>query len=122
MALPTTISTRPPPPPGGATTSPWRGHSTTSAARSRQLALPARLRGEREGTRRVSDGEGEVGSATADVAPPHPAPLRPCMDRGDNGRVFGDMVDASYRHLWPVGEGLGCRGRRSRSCRSGMSL
>jgi hypothetical protein len=45
-----------------------------------------------------------------------------CMDRGDSGRVFGDMVDASYRHLWPVGEGLGCRGRRSRSCCSGMSL
>src|SRR6266446_1107243 len=37
---------------------------------------------------------------------------RRCMDRGDSGRVFGDMVDAFYRHLWPVGEGLGCRGRR----------
>jgi hypothetical protein len=45
-----------------------------------------------------------------------------CIDRRDSGRVFGDMVDTSYRHLWPVGEGLGCRGRRSRSCRSGMSL
>src|SRR6266446_6152293 len=32
---------------------------------------------------------------------------RRCMDRGDSGRVFGDMVDAFYRHLWPVGEGLG---------------
>ena len=45
-----------------------------------------------------------------------------CMDGRDSGRVFGDMVDALYRHCWPVGEGLGCRGRSSRSCRSGMSL
>ena len=24
-----------------------------------------------------------------------------------SGRVFGDMVDTSYRHLWPVGGGAG---------------
>ena len=32
-------------------------------------------------------------------------PAGQCMDRGDSGRVFGDMVDASYRHFWHVGEG-----------------
>ena len=59
---------------------------------------------------------------------PSPASLRSapspamCTDWRDNGRVFGDMVDASYRHLWPVGEGRGCHGRRSRSCPSEVSL
>jgi hypothetical protein len=35
--------------------------------------------------------------------------VRPlCTDRRDSGRVFEDMVDASYRHFGRLGEGLGC--------------
>src|SRR5438128_2673654 len=51
------------------------------------------------------------------MACPSPASLRSapspevCIDRGDSGRVFGDMVDTFYRHFWPVGEGLGRRER-----------
>src|SRR5215469_7755930 len=49
---------------------------------TRPLALSARQRGEREGTRRVSDGEGEVGLAGGATPPPHPDPLRPRRRRG----------------------------------------
>src|SRR5258708_31832015 len=49
-------------------------------------ALSARLRGEREGTHRVRDGEGEVGLAGGRYPPPHPDPLRP---QGRRGRALG---------------------------------
>src|SRR5207247_2283475 len=65
------------------------------------------------------EGRGEVEEPARSQrrhGPPHPpaatAPgpslssRKRCMDRGDSGRVFGDMVDASCRHLWPLGEGL----------------
>src|SRR5260370_18374637 len=52
----------------------------------RNIALSARLRGEREGTRRVSDGEGEVGRAVvwSRLSPPPPRPPPP--PRGGGGR------------------------------------
>src|SRR6266478_5104248 len=75
----------------------------------------------------VSTAVAKGSTATSVACRPSPSrfagpSLSPCIDRRDSGRVFGDMVDTSYRHLWPVGEGLGCRGRRSRSCRSDKSL
>jgi hypothetical protein len=52
---------------------------TISATRWRlKIALSACLRGEREGPRRVSDGEGEVGDVgEPQLPPPHPDPLHP---------------------------------------------
>ena len=59
-----------------------------SASPTFQITLSARLRGEREGTHRVSDGEGEVGGATAQRLPPH---LTPALSapRGGEGEVIG---------------------------------
>src|SRR5262252_2298314 len=65
--------------------SPRLAISTFSNIRaSRHLALSARLRGEREGTHRGRDGEGEVGCAVGENPPPHPDPLRP---QGRRGRI-----------------------------------
>jgi hypothetical protein len=50
-----------------------------SCSETQKFALSARLRGEREGTRRISDGEGEVGAAAAFKLLPHlPPDGRPC--------------------------------------------
>ena len=43
----------------------------------RKELSPLCPRAEREGTRRCSDGEGEVGAIGAVQSPPHPGPLRP---------------------------------------------
>src|SRR5689334_1591106 len=44
--------------------------------------------GEKEGTRLVGDGEGEVGLASARTSPPHPDPLLRRRRRGRRWRVF----------------------------------
>jgi hypothetical protein len=75
----------------------------------RPFALSARLRGEREGTRRVGDGEGEVGCAPAF---PHLTPTL-SAPKGGEGACQG-RADPTCVHTlaWPrvrvrVGAGTG---------------
>src|ERR1700720_1690107 len=65
---------------------------------SRSSALSARLRGEREGTHRRSDGEGEVGSAGGENPPPHPDPLRP-LGRGGKFPALGGSPPIRPRYF-----------------------
>jgi hypothetical protein len=54
---------------------------------TRTLALSARLRGEREGTRRVGEGEGEVGGARARGRIPHLTPTLSAPGGGEGERA-----------------------------------
>src|SRR5882724_5328414 len=51
--------------------------AASKRSRSPHCTALSALRAEREGTRRFSDGEGEVGAVRAWQSPPHPGPLRP---------------------------------------------
>jgi protein ImuA len=72
------------------------------------FALSARLRGEREGTHRISDGEGEVGSAAAQgLLPPH---LTPTLSAPRGGEGDGGLVLWCLSRPDLYGPGLAARG------------
>src|SRR6267143_6561567 len=61
-------------------------HISAGIQPSRNFALSARLRGEREGTRRGGDGEGEVGdAATTEPGLPHLTPTLSAPGGGEGG-------------------------------------
>src|SRR5260370_19999200 len=88
----------------------------------RNIALSARLRGEREGTRRVSDGEGEVGQAVvwSRLATPTPDPLRPAEGEGSEygPPATGRAGRLAHAHDLPLRAQRRRRrsGRRRRDC------
>jgi hypothetical protein len=70
--------------------SPLKGYGIHTSLRASQpscnFALSARLRGEREGTRRDRDGEGEVGhAATTEPGFPHLTPTLSALRGGEGG-------------------------------------
>src|ERR1700738_4821639 len=100
------------------------GHRARKAGhcRFRPRHIPRGYRGEREpcyrlieplsddladrGDRDTKRHAGSFRKTSTRCQRPAPSPAA-CIERRDDGRAFGDMVDAFYRHFWPVGEGWG---------------